>query len=289
MVPDRVAEPAKRVARLLAVAQAAIKAGGSAEDVLWAIWDASGLAGQWQQVSAAGGPAGAAADRDLDAVLALFDQAAHFADSMPPGAPGLFAESLSGQEIAGDTLAERAVREDCVRILTAHRSKGLEWDVVVVAGVQEETWPDLRLRGSLLGVDELSEAAGPDQWQGGLGADVDAAMLAAKLLAEERRLFYVAVTRARRRLIVTAAGGEDTDQRPSRFLTELAGDDIPSSGSPTPKGGTAGCPCPHWSPTCAGPRPTPRARRPSGRPRRPSWPGWPPSGSAPPTRGSGTR
>ena len=235
MVPDRVAEPAKRVARLLAVARSAIKAGGSAEDVLWAIWDASGLAEQWQPVSAAGGPAGAAADRDLDAVLALFDQAAHFADSMPPGAPGLFAESLTGQEIAGDTLAERAAREDCVRILTAHRSKGLEWDVVVVAGVQEGTWPDLRLRGSLLGVDELSEAvhlglsaAGrPDQWPGsGLGADVDAAMLAAKLLAEERRLFYVAVTRARRRLVVTAAGGEDTDQRPSRFLTELAGDDV---------------------------------------------------------------
>src|SRR5271157_2667846 len=75
VVPDRVAEPAKRVAGLLAVARTAIKAGGSAEDVLWAIWDASGLAGQWQQVSAAGGPAGAAADRDLDAVLALFDQA----------------------------------------------------------------------------------------------------------------------------------------------------------------------------------------------------------------------
>jgi RecB family exonuclease len=52
-------------------------------------------------------------------------------------------------------------------------------------------------------------------------------MLAAKLLAEERRLFYVAVTRARRKLVVTAAGGEDTDQRPSRFLAELAGDDIP--------------------------------------------------------------
>jgi len=243
-LPDRVAGPAKRVAGLLAQATAAIAAGGNAEDVLWAIWDASGLAEPWQRISAAGGPAGAAADRDLDAVLALFDQAAHFTDTMPPGAPGLFAESLAGQEIVGDTLAERAVREDCVRILTAHRSKGLEWEVVVVAGVQEDTWPDLRLRGSLLGAGELAETvqsgpesvqssragAGPAGFSGSApepGPDVDAAMLAAKLLAEERRLFYVAVTRARRRLVVTAAGGEDTDQRPSRFLTELAGDDVP--------------------------------------------------------------
>ena len=224
MVPDRVAAPAQRLAKLLATAKDAISKGGSAEDVLWAIWAASGLAAQWQQASAAGGPAGAAADRDLDAVLALFDKAAHFTDSMPPGAPALFADSLSSQEIAGDTLAERAVRDDCVRILTAHRSKGLEWDVVVVAGVQEETWPDLRMRGSLLGVDELAEAAsGPGQ---DASADVDAALLAAKLLAEERRLFYVAATRAKKKLVVTAAGGEDTDQRPSRFLTELAGDDI---------------------------------------------------------------
>ena len=110
------AAPAKRLAGLLATAKDAIKKGGSAEDVLWAVWDASGLAAQWQQASAAGGPAGAAADRDLDAVLALFDKAAHFTDSMPPGAPALFADSLSSQEIAGDTLAERAVRDDCVRI-----------------------------------------------------------------------------------------------------------------------------------------------------------------------------
>ena len=289
MVPDRVAAPAKRVASLLAVARSAIRTGGSAEDVLWAIWDASGLAGQWQRISAAGGPAGAAADRDLDAVLALFDQAAHFADTMPPGAPGLFAESLSGQEIVGDTLAERAVREDCVRILTAHRSKGLEWDVVVVAGVQEQTWPDLRLRGSLLGVDELAEAARPDRPDQGQAADVDAAMLAAKLLAEERRLFYVAATRARRRLVVTAAGGEDTDQRPSRFLTELAGDDIPVERVADAHGGHRWLSMPALVADLRRAAADTARRRPSGRPRRRSWPSWPPPGSAPPTRASGTR
>jgi superfamily I DNA/RNA helicase/RecB family exonuclease len=223
MIRDSIAAPARRVAELIAAAQAAIEKNGTAEDVLWAIWDASGLADEWQQLSAHGGQQGAAADRDLDAVLALFDTAAHFADQLPPGNPALFLESLTGQEIAGDTLAERAQPGDAVAVLTAHRSKGLEWDVVVVAGVQEEVWPDLRLRGSLLGADDLAEAAS------GLGdqpADQRAATLAAKLMAEERRLFYVAATRARRLLVVTAAGGDEADQRPSRFLAELAGDEV---------------------------------------------------------------
>ena len=229
MVSDRIAAPARRVAALLEVAAERLDAGGGAEDVLWAIWDASGLAAAWEQ-QAEHDPA---ADRDLDAVLALFEAAARFADDLPPGSPQLFLDSLTGQEIAGDTLAEQAVREDCVRVLTAHRSKGLEWDVVVVAGVQEEVWPDLRLRGSLLGADELADATGAAGAAGAAGrpgrrqlSDVAVAARAARLLAEERRLFYVAATRARRLLVVTASGGDEQDQRPSRFLAELAGDDV---------------------------------------------------------------
>jgi len=224
LVSDRIAAPARRVATLLDVTAKAIADGDSAEDVLWAAWDASGLAARWER-AAEDDPA---ADRDLDAVLALFEAAARFADDLPPGSPRLFLEAIAGQEIAGDTLATQAVREDCVRVLTAHRSKGLEWDVVVVAGVQEEVWPDLRLRGSLLGADELAEAA-TERGHGGDGVpapDVAAATVAARLLAEERRLFYVAVTRARRLLVVTASGGDQQDQRPSRFLAELAGEEI---------------------------------------------------------------
>ena len=72
--------------------------------------DASGLAAQWQQASAAGGSRGAAADADLDAMVALFDAAARFTARLPQGSPRLFLDSLAGQEIAGDTLAQRARR-----------------------------------------------------------------------------------------------------------------------------------------------------------------------------------
>ena len=224
-VNDRIAAPARRVGALLELAATQIGNGATAEDVLWAVWDASGLAARWEELAEHDN----AADRDLDAVLALFEAAGRFTDSLPPGSVRLFLDSLTGQEIAGDTLAERAVREDCVRVLTAHRSKGLEWDVVIVAGVQEEVWPDLRLRGSLLGADELAEAAGDsaaNTLATGAPRDVAAAALAARLLAEERRLFYVAATRARKLLMVTASGGDEQDQRPSRFLAELAGDEV---------------------------------------------------------------
>jgi len=218
------ADAARRVADLLALARQTAD-DGNAHDVLWAAWDASGLASAWQAVSAAGGSRGAAADRDLDAVCALFDAAARFAVRLPPGSASLFLDSMSGQEIPGDTLADHAPDGDAVRILTAHRAKGLEWDVVVVAGVQEGIWPDLRMRSSLLGMDELMDAAA-GVLVPGTGIDAMAAALAAKLLNEERRLFYVAATRARRQLVVTASGSDDSQERPSRFLAELAGGEI---------------------------------------------------------------
>jgi superfamily I DNA/RNA helicase/RecB family exonuclease len=218
------ADAAHRVADLMRLARETARH-GTAHDVLWAVWDASGLAQVWQAASATAGSPGAVADRDLDAVCALFDAAARFTAKLPPGAAPLFLDSMSGQEIPGDTLAQRAPQGDAVRILTAHRAKGLEWDVVVVAGVQEGVWPDLRMRSSLLGMDELVDSATGVQAPEA-GTDAAAAALASKLLDEERRLFYVAVTRARRTLVVTASGNDEGQERPSRFLAELAGDEI---------------------------------------------------------------
>ena len=217
-LPEHVARAALRVARVLSAGRLSLAADGSAEDVLWAMWQASGLATTWARASAAGGPSGAVADRDLDAVVALFDAAAGFVDRLPHAGVAAFLEHLAAQSLPGDSGAARAPMGETVRLLTAHASKGLEWDLVCVAGVQEGVWPDLRTRASLLGAEDLVDAAG-----GTDPATLDRRTLA---LAEERRLFYVACTRARRRLLVTAVDGAveggDDGATASRFLDLVA-------------------------------------------------------------------
>ncbi|MFG2037352.1 ATP-dependent helicase [Dactylosporangium sp. NPDC048998] len=217
MVERRWAEPARAVAGLLQQARdAAVRPGATAEEVLWAVWHASGLAERWSALSARGGHRGSAADRDLDAVVSLFDAAARFTDRLPGAGIDVFLDHVEGQDLPADNLAPSADRGDAVRILTAHAAKGLEWDVVAVAGVQEGVWPDLRLRGSVLGSELLVEVLA--------GRAMETIGRLSALLDEERRLFYVAVSRAREQVLVTAVASGDGEEQPSRFLAELSSD-----------------------------------------------------------------
>ncbi|MFD4373510.1 ATP-dependent helicase [Streptomyces sp. NPDC058486] len=215
------ARGAHRLGRLLQDARALLAAGGTAEEALWALWNGTPWPGRLERAALRGGPAGRNADRDLDAVCALFETAARAEERL--GGRGVlnFLEELDAQDIAADTLTRRHTRPDAVRLMTAHRSKGLEWSLVVVAGLQEGLWPDLRRRGSLLEADRIG--------RDGLAEP----LTPGALLAEERRLFYVAATRARERLVVTAvkAPAEDGDQ-PSRFLTELGAEPKEVPGRP---------------------------------------------------------
>ena len=84
-----------------------------------------------------------------------------------------------------------------VNLMTIHASKGLEFPVVFIAGVEEGLIPHAR------SVEEN-------------GGDVE----------EERRLFYVAITRARDKLFMTACQKRKKQQmtvesEPSRFLDEI--------------------------------------------------------------------
>ncbi|MFJ4782677.1 ATP-dependent helicase [Streptomyces sp. NPDC088794] len=204
------ARGAQRLGALLRKARERLAGGGSAEEALWDLWEGTPWPARLERSARRGGAAGRNADRDLDAVCALFATAAR-AEERSGGRGTLnFLAEIDAEDIAADTLTRRAVRPDAVRLMTAHRSKGLQWSLVVVAGVQEGLWPDLRRRGSLLEADRIG--------RDGLAEP----LTPGALLAEERRLFYVAATRARERLVVTAvkAPADDGDQ-PSRFLTEL--------------------------------------------------------------------
>lgn len=215
------ARGAKELGDLLANARARLAAGGTAEEALWELWAPTRWPVRLANAALRGGAAGRLADRDLDAVCALFATAAR-SEARVGGRGALnFLAELEAEDIAADTLTRKAVRPDAVRLMTAHRAKGLEWRLVVVAGVQEGLWPDLRRRGSLLEADRIG--------RDGLAEP----LTPGALLAEERRLFYVAATRARERLVVTAvkAPAEDGDQ-PSRFLTELGVDPKDVTGRP---------------------------------------------------------
>ncbi|MGL4173878.1 MAG: ATP-dependent helicase [Actinomycetota bacterium] len=229
VVDTRLAAPARRVARVVA-AGVALFAGSQtphAEDVLWALWSAAGLAEPWCHAALRGGPSGARADRDLDAVVALFDAAARFADRLPSAGPRQFLDYVQAQELPGDSLAAQGNSGGAVTVLTPASAVGQQWSVVIVASVQDGNWPDLRPRGSLLGADYLVDvlmgrhATGPAEL---------ARSRRAAVRDEETRLFHVAISRARCLLIVTAV--RDEDQQPSPFLDLLDPSGISSVGSP---------------------------------------------------------
>ncbi len=229
-LPDRAAEPGLRVARVLAAARAAAGLdGATAETVLWAVWDAAGAAPTWRRRALAGGTSGRRADRDLDAVVALFEAAARFTDRMPGAAPRAFLDQIEAQDVPADTLAERAPQDDVVSLVTPQGSAGREWDLVVVTGLQDGSWPNTRLRGSLLGAPDLVDvvagragslhdtAEGDDPPRREVGGGPERLRAArAAVLHDELRMLHVAVSRARRRLVAVAVS--NADERPSDAL-----------------------------------------------------------------------
>jgi superfamily I DNA/RNA helicase/RecB family exonuclease len=215
---DWMADPVRRLNGVLTKARAAILGGATPEEALWILWDGSGWSRRLTRDAAGIGSIARNADRDLDAVVALFEAAARLEEREPRAGVATLLDELGMQEIPGAAQEERPGLPDAVRLLTAHRSKGLEWDLVVVAGLQDDVWPDLRRRGSLLDADRVD------------AGDLRPAPTAQSMLTDERRLFYVAMTRARRQLVLTGVRAlDDSGVQPSRFLDDLV-DELPPTG-----------------------------------------------------------
>lgn len=220
-IDHRTARRAARVARTLARIRAAYEAGSTVDELLWTAWDDARLAAEWARASAGSGVVAAEADRALDAVVAVFTAATTIVDTVPEATVETFLARVLDSDVADDLL--QPVRtEESVLITTPASAAGLEVDVVVVAGLTEGVWPNLRVRGTLLGAPLLSRVA-----RGLPVADLDERRL---VLDDELRMFVLAASRARRQLIVTATAGED--EQPSALwehVSQAAGE--PAAGS----------------------------------------------------------
>ena len=212
-------------ARLSAAAER-IAAGAAVAEPLWELWSddprgPGGWAAALRRAALRGDAAGSAANRQLDAALALFGEAQR--SQARGGSRGVreFLADLPGMRGPDDRVSGPDQPRNAVSVLTAHRAKDQQWPLVVVAGVQEEVWPGAGGGMGLLGEDLLDADPQPSSTWG-------------QALADERRLFLLACSRAVRHLVVTAVAADETDAKgssPSRFLAELGAEPVPLAGA----------------------------------------------------------
>lgn len=207
------ARPLRRVRAVLDAASRCHRRGADPRYTLWAAWQRSGLQRRWLAAVERGGTSGAQAGRDLDAVTTLFDVTDDYM-SRTAGASLLgLIDHVRALQLPAVSREPVAATEQ-VALLTAHAALGQEWDLVVIAGLQEGLWPNTIPRGGVLGTQRLLDV---------IDGVSDKASMRAPLLAEERRLLVAAMGRARRRLLVTAVDGEgDETELPSPFVAEIA-------------------------------------------------------------------
>jgi superfamily I DNA/RNA helicase/RecB family exonuclease len=214
LLDTREARIAARLAHTLRLLRDQHAGGATAHELLWTAWERGGNARSWMQAAKGSGPVAAQADRDLDAVVALFHAAKRYGERQVDAEPVAFLRGVLDSDVAEDRLEAEAPRPR-VRVLTPAGAVGAEFDTVIVAGVQDSVWPNTRLRGGLLEAWRLGETV----------VDPPVADRRRGVLHDELRLFARSVSRARSQLVVTAVDDDDTG--PSPFF-EL----LPAPGAP---------------------------------------------------------
>lgn len=198
LVDTREARRAARVATAIAALREQLASEATAHELLWTAWESLDGRRTWQAAAAGHGPLAEQAGRELDAVVALFQAAKRHGERDDGTSPLTFLRGILDSDVAEDRLGG-PVPEGVVQVLTPAAALGTEFDTVVVAGVQDGVWPNLRVRGSLLETWRLSAPGGADAVDRRRG-----------VLHDELRLFARAVSRARSLLIVTAVDDDDT-------------------------------------------------------------------------------
>ncbi len=182
------------------------------DELLWLVWDASGLSRVWLNRSRVPGALGVDANRSLDAVMALFQAAAAALDATPDESASVFITRMLDQQVPDDTLSPRATGGSVV-VCTPAATVGRSFDSVVIAGLIDGVWPNVRPRGSLLSTHQLADAFAASL------TDEPAPVIdeRTQVLHDELRLFVLSLTRARTSLFLTTVAGEE--EIPSPLFT----------------------------------------------------------------------
>ncbi|MEI6698916.1 MAG: PD-(D/E)XK nuclease family protein, partial [Mycobacteriaceae bacterium] len=213
-LPATLAAPVKRVRAVLAAAARSHRSHHDPRYTLWQVWERSGLQRRWVSAADRGGADGALAERNLAAITALFDiTETYVARTAGASLAGLL-EHVAALQLP-PVAADATPAGETVAVLSPHSALGRDWEMVVIAGLQDGLWPNITPRGGVLGTQRLLDVLD------GLGTDVS---VRAPLLAEERRLLIAAMGRARGRLLITAVDSDAGDEAtlPSIFVPELA-------------------------------------------------------------------
>ena len=225
-----------RIAAVLSAGRKALaRPDSTSTEVLWALWEASGLEKTWVAQTRGAGPEADAAHRNLDAMIGLFEAASRFDEQMRGAGAEQFLDFIDAQDLPMDTLAARGVRQDAVEILTPALAAGQSWRTVYICGLQEGSWPNTTVRGSLLGTGDLVDIcdarmrrpapanpahANPDAQAEGEQAPPARIRSYPERVRDTRhdelRMFAVAATRASARLVLTAVRNED--EAPGEFF-----------------------------------------------------------------------
>lgn len=218
---------AERFAETIQALASGADAGETIHDLLWRVWDqARAVDGRrlqvaWREISLL--PTGAETARSLDALVSLFDAAKRFVERTPNERPEVFVRDILDSEVPEDSLSTPD-RPGKVTLLTPATALGTEFDAVVVAGVQDGIWPNVRLRGGLLQTWRLPDAI--QAVRTGMAIEPPGVLDRRRAaLHDELRLFVRAVSRARDRLLITAV--DDDDLTPSPFFGFLPAPEPP--------------------------------------------------------------
>lgn len=188
----------------------------NAEEVLWEAWESTGVAQKWQEIAVSDHPNADTANADLDAVMQLFRVAQRLTDRNPLAASiESLLDVIESQDLPEDSIARSANGTGEVTIATPSALIGRSFDRVVIAGLNDSSWPNTRTRHPLTKVEDLVSVVVGQM----LGSE-PMKQTVSDVFDDEFRLFHFSLGRARQNVLLTALSSDE--DIPSRLFDILS-------------------------------------------------------------------